>query len=243
MTDWNAQFSHDSARHSFRARTWALVLALVAAGAAALAVDVPLARWLLQEPLPRELRKLFDLAEVFSYGTGVVLLLVAVAVLDPRRRRTVPRVAAAALGAGLAANALKLLVARTRPRGFDFDAGILASFTDWLPGGWQPSSQQAFPSSHAATAAGLALALAWLYPRGRWLFAAFAALACGQRLVAGAHFASDVLWGSAVGVTVASFFVAGRGARWFARWEHRRSPLPAEVARPAAPSEPSKRVA
>ena len=55
-----------------------------------------------------------------------------------------------------------------------------------------------FPSAHAATAVGLAIALGVLYPRGRWLFIAFAFLAGLQRIEAQAHFASDVLAGAAV---------------------------------------------
>jgi membrane-associated phospholipid phosphatase len=65
---------------------------------------------------------------------------------------------------------------------------------------------QSLPSAHAATAVGLALALAALYPRGRWLFASFAVLAGLQRIEAQAHFASDVLAGAAVGCMV--------GAAW-----------------------------
>jgi membrane-associated phospholipid phosphatase len=63
---------------------------------------------------------------------------------------------------------------------------------------------QSFPSSHAATAAGLAVALAALYPRGRWLYLTFAMLAGLQRIEAQAHFASDVLAGAALGCIVAA---------------------------------------
>ena len=61
----------------------------------------------------------------------------------------------------------------------------------------------------------LAVALAALYPRGRWLFASFAALACFQRLEAQAHFASDVLAGAALGCLVGA---ACRASRWPSRW-------------------------
>jgi undecaprenyl-diphosphatase len=58
---------------------------------------------------------------------------------------------------------------------------------------------QSFPSGHAATAAGLAVALAVLYPRGRWLFAVLAVLAALQRVEVQSHFPSDVLAGAALG--------------------------------------------
>jgi membrane-associated phospholipid phosphatase len=63
---------------------------------------------------------------------------------------------------------------------------------------------QSFPSAHSATAVGLAIGLSWLYPRGRWLFAAFAGLAILQRLDADAHYCSDVLAGGGVAFVVAA---------------------------------------
>jgi membrane-associated phospholipid phosphatase len=46
------------------------------------------------------------------------------------------------------------------------------------------------------------VALAFLYPRGRWLFIGLAALAAFQRIEVQAHFASDVLAGAALGCLV-----------------------------------------
>jgi membrane-associated phospholipid phosphatase len=43
-----------------------------------------------------------------------------------------------------------------------------------------------------------------------------------QRIVAGAHYPSDVLLGAAIGSFVAAVFLDfGRLARWFDRWEGR----------------------
>ncbi len=42
-----------------------------------------------------------------------------------------------------------------------------------------PSWQQGFPSSHAATAAGLTIVLSRIYPHGRWLFIL---IACAGRI-------------------------------------------------------------
>jgi membrane-associated phospholipid phosphatase len=181
------------------------------------------------------------LSEAFAHGVGVLLILVVIAVLDPVHRYAVPRVAAAALGSGLLANVFKLLLARTRPRHYDLSADALDSFAGWFPLLGNSSWEQGFPSSHAAVAAGLAIALACLYPRGRWLFPALAALAGLQRVLVGAHFLSDVFWGSAVGCMFAPLCIyGGRLAQALDRLEDwllghglaRRNPS-ARLARPA----------
>jgi membrane-associated phospholipid phosphatase len=45
-----------------------------------------------------------------------------------------------------------------------------------------------------------------VYPKGRLLFALWAALACLQRVVAGAHYPSDVLGGVAIAFAIATFW-------------------------------------
>ena len=57
------------------------------------------------------------------------------------------------------------------------------------------------------TAAGLAAALAWKYPRGRWLFATLAMLGVMQRVATLAHYPSDALLGAALGVAGAALFL------------------------------------
>ena len=94
-----------------------------------------------------------------------MLIVVTIAVLDPWHRYAIPRIAAAAIGSGLAANVLKLFLGRARPQHFDLNLGGLDSFTDWLPMLRNHSWDQSFPSSHTATAAGLAIVLACYYPR------------------------------------------------------------------------------
>src|SRR5262249_46863659 len=135
-------------------------------------------------------------------------------VLDPRWWRIAMTLALSAFGGGLAADGIKLLVARQRPLPTDLSASELHTFVGWLPL-WQRESLgqpyghalQSFPSAHAATAAGLAVGLAVLYPRGRWLFVAFALLAGLQRIESRAHFTSDVLAGAALGCVVAASVV------------------------------------
>jgi membrane-associated phospholipid phosphatase len=171
--------------------------------------------------IPNGVRQIFQLSEGFGHGFGVGAIILAVYLLDRPRRRAVPRLLTMAFGAGLAADIFKLLVLRTRPRDFDFAAGnVWDTFVRWLPLGG-PSGTQSFPSAHTATAVGLALGLAWLYPRGRWLFAAMAVLVACQRIESTAHFPSDVLFGAALGFLVAAGCFSGPLGRAFERWERK----------------------
>lgn len=213
-----------SARRRAMFRAWQCAATLILLGALALTVDVPIASWVREGRCPGVINKLCGLSETFSHAVGVALIVSVIAVLDPRRRAAIPRIIAAALGSGLVANAFKLMLARVRPHHFDFDAAdsSLDAFGSWFPLWTRPSWEQGFPSSHAATAAGLAIVLTRYYPRGRWLFPVLAALAGLQRVVDKSHFLSDVLWGAAVGCLFAPLCVyGGRLARRFDRFEAR----------------------
>ena len=131
------------------------------------------------------------------------------------------RWAAATFAAGMSANVVKLGVARVRPHAvaekMGTDLGSFASAADTFGPFFPPlgasSAWQSFPSGHAATAAGLAIALSWLYPHARWAFFALAALACFQRLASHAHYLSDVCWGAGLGTVVALGVLAGARKR------------------------------
>jgi membrane-associated phospholipid phosphatase len=205
-----------TAHSSFQASPWWCLLLpaiLLFAAPCALLADCQLARWWEGGGCPRDIRELLRLSELFGHFWGVVGVLLAIYLLDPARRRCLPRVACASFGAGMTANLIKLCVARSRPSAFDFDAGVVASFGGWLPGITAGSSGQSFPSAHVAMAAGLAVALAWLYPAGRRLFLASALLAACQRMETSAHYLSDVLVGGAVGLLVGMAVVGLPGSR------------------------------
>jgi membrane-associated phospholipid phosphatase len=203
---------------------------LAALAAAALAVDMPLARLMDQATIPYDFRHLVRLGEGFAWGGTVALIILAAALLDSRGWRVIPRLAVVAYGSGLLADGIKLLVARQRPLVLDLEV-VQSTFLGWRPAlsagalaKLGDDGTHSFPSGHAATAAGLAIALSILYPRGRWLFAFLAALAAFQRIEVGAHFLSDVLAGAAVGCFVGALcrFDFGLG-RWFLQLERPQS--------------------
>jgi membrane-associated phospholipid phosphatase len=201
---------------------WSPPLFLALAGLAALWVDVPLALHfrdgervctlctrfkpaeavghLALDHFPTLLKETVETSECFGHGSGVAVILLACFLIDLPRRPFLPRAGFACAGASLLANLLKMLVARTRPGAFGFQSLDFAdTFGQWLPLLQAGSPLQSFPSAHTATATAFAVTLSWLYPRGRWLFAALAVLVGMQRIQGAAHFLSDVAFGAAAG--------------------------------------------
>jgi membrane-associated phospholipid phosphatase len=218
--------SHSSVWAIVRREMAWLSIPLVIAVAAwmALNVDCPISKWCVErwreKPRHLFLQDFLRIFETFGNGIGVAVILATVFVLDPARRVGLLRVMGCAYGAGLAANGLKLILARTRPYSFDYLGDVWATFGAWLPGSGLGSVGQSFPSAHTATAVGLAAGLAWLYPQGRWLFFIFAALVGCQRIQSGMHYFSDVLAGAALGSLIAlAFFKCGLLPGWMDRLE------------------------
>ncbi|MFM7071507.1 MAG: phosphatase PAP2 family protein [Planctomycetota bacterium] len=195
-------------------REWAIAAVVLAALAVAvLPWDTAIARRCRPDPasgrsaVPRDMSKFLTLAEVYSHGAGVLSIVITLFFCDRTRRGHLPRLLAATYGSGLAANALKMLVvARQRPSSADLTGDSWSTFVAWFPlfserFAAEPFTRnfQSCPSAHSATAAGLTVALSVLHPGGRWWFAFLAAVCLCQRIEAGAHFASDTLFGAALG--------------------------------------------
>lgn len=203
----------------------ALALALLALPA--FAIDISLARYVTEVKLPGDLRDLVRISEVFAHGMGLLLILLTIIVLVPERRRQTLRLFACAAGSGLLALLIKNTIARHRPQSLNLQewrGSVWSTFEGWAPWisgqGVGGNPLQSFPSGHTATAVGLAVGLSFLWPRGRWLFASFAALAALQRIDCGAHFLSDTLVASALACLVAGLCVDRRAAgKHFDRWE------------------------
>jgi len=220
--------AHDSSRAFARRAAWMALLLLVLAATASL-VDLPVSkaaartRAARNHPVVGRLTKIIDLCEVFGYGGTVLLVIVLAGSLDPAGLRSTPRLLAGAYGGGLAADAVKLLVGRLRPKAADLGSSVLETFQGWLPILDESTRQhqfQSFPSAHTATAFGLATVLAWRYPRGAAMFFVLAALAGLQRVQARDHFVSDVFVGAAIGVLCGAACIGPHLAgRWFTRLE------------------------
>ena len=96
--------------------------------------------------------------------------------------------------AGALAELLKIAVRRERPALHDG----LYGFRPWDERTWSGAGL-AFPSSHTAVAFGGAALLARLYPRARWVGYTLAIGCAATRLLARAHFVSDVVFAAGLG--------------------------------------------
>jgi membrane-associated phospholipid phosphatase len=101
-------------------------------------------------------------------------------------------------GVGLCGEALKLLVRRERPNAHD-GVSVFRPFTE------RPFSTSglSMPSSHALLAFAAAAMLARLFPRAAVMWYALAIGCAVTRLLARAHFFSDVVVGALLGVAAA----------------------------------------
>ena len=140
----------------------------------------------------------------------------------------------AVLLSGLLVDLIKVAVGRARPKLLD-----LVGFYGFLPVNFR-ADYQSFPSGHAATAASVALVLAYLRPELRWLALAYALPIAASRVIVNAHFLGDVVGGAALGL-----FVTWALREWFAGHKvvfefgsdgliHRSWPTPAAPAAGAA---------
>jgi membrane-associated phospholipid phosphatase len=193
---------------ALRNRKFWLGAALAAGAIAALWWDKEVGTRLNNQRLPSDVQTILRLAETFAHGYGIAAIILSVAIAR-RCWKTGLSLAAIVALVGLAANLIKLNIARVRPYAMDELAQTASrfGFRDWFPwrqGGseWFDHALQAFPSGHTAVATALAVGLSRLYPHAWPWFAFLAALAGAQRIAAEAHYLSDTLAGAALGVWI-----------------------------------------
>lgn len=138
----------------------------------------------------------------FGYFPFWLLAALALALNDRKGREWWRRgalLAAAPAAAGIASELLKIVVRRMRPAAI----GHAYEFRAWSD---HPFSSRGFgfPSGHAVVAFGAAAILARMFPRTRWVFYAAAAGCAVSRLLAHAHYLSDVVAAALIGIGVAA---------------------------------------
>lgn len=101
---------------------------------------------------------------------------------------------------GILCELMKLVLRRERPEAHAGDY-IFRAFSErpFSTGGL------ALPSSHTMVAFGAAMALSSLFPRAKWLWFALAAGCALSRVLARAHFLSDVVVGAAAAIAAAAW--------------------------------------
>ena len=155
-------------------------------------------------------------------GRGEVKFTVLVALCFVYRyRRYMLMVLAAGVTSGLFAQVIKQLAARERPGNLEF-AQPVASYIEALMGQAAPMASNSFPSGHATSCFGIAVAVAWVCRgTGRgwigWAAIGWATLVAFSRVYLGVHFLSDVIAGATLGAVFgALFFKAWRQQGWIA---------------------------
>jgi len=214
-------------------RGWLIAGLLVAAGILAMGVDVTLSRFMVDGnaihgpgPVRKPIHDFLGSIEPFGQPPTIIAVSMAVYLCGGTRRRAAFRIAGSFLLASLAANAVKLCIARVRPRQFDFGGTVLDTFRGVFWGAAGGSANQSFPSAHTTVAVAFCLALSAVFPRGRWLFATLAALVALQRIECGAHYLSDTLLAASLGYAVhLTVFGNGPLGRWFGNLESTSSPV------------------
>lgn len=184
---------------------WLSVISLLLVPMATL-LDIPIARWCQEDVLPQEVGKMLDLSLIYAHGSGIFLILVAILMMAPTKRWTMPRLATLALGSGAVATLVKMFVLRPRPNSLKLDLATnehawIWSF-DWTLSriAEYDAGMRAFPSGYLATATALTVGLWIVVPRGRPLFLAFCIGTMLQRMYCGSHFLSDLFGSAAVGL-------------------------------------------
>lgn len=187
-----------------------LLVCLLVAGGLSFFVDIPTALFFDSRPPAKEIRRIFDLAEIGGHGTGAAMILIGVLASTnftwsraQDRVRAIRLIAGTYLG-GLIVDGFKLLVPRVRPGKAILENAnnALDTFGHHLlnAGDHSRSALMSFPSGHAAVAAGLAASLWWYLPASRPGFVTLAVLASLQRVESSNHYLSDIFIGSAIGI-------------------------------------------
>jgi membrane-associated phospholipid phosphatase len=146
---------------------------------------------------PQPSRPFWKFCRFFGNPQATMAIIICIFLFSRRRvLSTAAAIAATALAGGLG-SLIRALDGRVRPT---HTHGV----NHWqLFRGFYDSVDLSFPSGHATLAFAAAAVLSYNYPRGKWLFIPIAAACAFSRVAMGAHFYSDVIFGSALGWTVA----------------------------------------
>jgi len=198
-----------------------LAVLVLTVGIAVVAFDVPTYPWL--RSLPREYRSAFRAftdfgkADWILISTGVTCL--ALLAMDAGRYAFRLRMAVGAVftyaafifysvaATGLLAIAFKWSLGRARPKLYEQVGPVRFDFLAF------DGTYTSFPSGHSTTVAALATALAFIFPAYRWLIVVAAFWLAFSRVMVGAHYPSDVIAGTLLGITFTFFTVRAMARR------------------------------
>ncbi|CTQ62951.1 undecaprenyl-diphosphatase [Labrenzia sp. EL_208] len=198
-----------------------LAILLLTVGVAVVVFDVPTYPWL--RSLPGEYRNGFRAftdfgkADWILISTGLTCLFLLA--LDAGRYAFRIRMAIGSVftyaafifysvaATGLLAIAFKWSLGRARPKLYEHVGPVRFDFLAF------DGTYTSFPSGHSTTVAALATALAFIFPAYRWLIIVAAFWLAFSRVMVGAHYPSDVIAGTLLGMTFTFFTVRAMARR------------------------------
>lgn len=198
-----------------------LAILLLTVGVAVVVFDVPTYPWL--RSLPGEYRNAFRAftdfgkADWILLSTGLTCLFLLA--LDAGRYAFRIRMAIGSVftyaafifysvaATGLIAIAFKWSLGRARPKLYEQVGPVRFDFLAF------DGTYTSFPSGHSTTVAALATALAFIFPSYRWLIIVAAFWVAFSRVMVGAHYPSDVIAGTLLGMTFTFFTVRAMARR------------------------------
>ncbi len=193
--------------------------------------DGAITRWVTGARMGGDVRRELEAWQQYGGLGSLIFAATVIWLLDPARRRRLLDLLAASV-AGLAAyTVLKVLIGRPRPKFGEADVFLLpfgeypisvdgktVLTHSWQGPAWRTAELWSMPSSHTMAAMVLSVFLARTYPRLRWLPWAMVAIVGTARVVTGAHWATDVIVGAAMGYIVGHAAVAGRWGDRAVEW-------------------------
>ncbi len=198
-----------------------LAILLFTVGIAVVAFDIPTYPWL--RSLPDEYRSAFRAFTDFGKADWILLstgpLCLLLLMLDAGRLAFRLRMAVGAVftyaafifyvvsATGLLAIAFKWSLGRARPKLYEQVGPVRFDFLAF------DGTFTSFPSGHSTTVAALATALAFIFPAYRWLIIVAAFWLAFSRVMVGAHYPSDVVAGTLLGMTFTFFTVRAMARR------------------------------
>lgn len=198
-----------------------LAILLLTVGVAVVVFDVPTYPWL--RSLPNEYRNAFRAftdfgkADWILISTGLVCLFLLAQ--DASRFAFRLRMAVGSVftyaafifysvaATGLLAIAFKWSLGRARPKLYEQVGPVRFDFLAF------DGTYTSFPSGHSTTVAALATALAFIFPAYRWLIIVAGFWLAFSRVMVGAHYPSDVIAGTLLGMTFTFFTVRAMASR------------------------------